>query len=688
MHTRSRLGVKFVALTAGILSLTLLINASWFIQQQQTLLQEQLLERTAITGESLSQVSAEAILAFDFVSLENYVRDVSSKNDIVFCAILDSDGRPLTTYLDLNNPKVLSLQHESIGKLIDSAKQSTDVMIEVFPIRVNQSELGTTVIGVSRERLEREMTDFFVLQLIIYCAIILFLSLAIYLVFRLNVLQPIQQLIQGARRIAEGNFDKPVNLTSNDEMGMLTTAFNNMMAEVRKDRELLNFQANFDALTGLPNRMQAIERLGNEISRAQRENHSFSVIFIDLNNFKYVNDTMGHMAGDKLLESLSLRFRSVLRDSDILARLGGDEFLLILPTATRPTEAREVAHRLIGSLRDAIMLGDREVFIRCSMGIALYPSDGHSAEELMANADNAMYQSKLSHTDDICFFAPEMNHAIKERMELEHDLHLALERNEFQLYFQPIIDAKSRQPIGAEALLRWQHPERGMIHPLTFIPLAESTGRIVQIGQWALNQSLQVIRQLLEQGVNPGFVTVNVSRVQLTRDFEATVQNALDSANLPPSRLRLEVTESALMEHIGELPEMLRRLDSLGVRLVLDDFGTGFSSLNYLKHFPFHTLKVDKSFIDSVPESQDAGSLVRGIIAMGKSLGLNVVSEGVEREDQYGFVKNAGVDSVQGYLFARPMTLEDFGEYLQQHSDNTNTSLTGAKARKQANNQK
>ncbi len=679
MHTRSRLGVKFVALTAGILSLTLLINASWFIQQQQTLLQEQLQERTSITGESLSQVSAEAILAFDFVSLENYVHDVSSRNDIVFCAILDNDGRPLTNYLDLNNPKVLSLPHESIGKLIDSARQTTDVMIEIFPIEVNQRRLGTAIIGVSRERLEREMTDFFVLQLIIYSTIILFLSLAIYLVFRLNVLQPIQQLIHGARRIAEGNFDKPVNLISNDEMGMLTTAFNNMMSEVRKDRELLNFQANFDALTGLPNRMQAVERLGNEISRAHRENHSFSVIFIDLNNFKYVNDTMGHMAGDKLLESLSLRFRSVLRDSDILARLGGDEFLLILPTATRPTEAREVANRLISSLRDAIMLGDREVFIRCSMGIALYPNDGQSAAELMANADNAMYQSKLSHTDDICFFAPEMNHAIKERMELEHDLHLAVERNEFRLYFQPIIDAKSRQPIGAEALLRWQHPERGMIHPLTFIPLAESTGRIVQIGQWALNHSLQVIRQLLEQGVNPGFVTVNVSRVQLTRDFEATVQKALDSANLPPSRLRLEVTESALMEHIGELPEMLRRLDSIGVRLVLDDFGTGFSSLNYLKHFPFHTLKVDKSFIDSVPESKDAGSLVRGIIAMGKSLGLSVVSEGVEREDQYGFVQNAGVDSVQGYLFARPMTLEDFGEYLQQHSDNTNTSRTGTK---------
>jgi diguanylate cyclase len=678
MRKRSRLGVKFVLLTVGILSLTLLINASWVVQQQKQQLQAQLLERGRILGHFLSHVSTEAILAFDFVALESYVRDVNKRQDIIFSIILDKHGNPLTNYIDNDNPQIRSLadggKFSSVKELLQVARQNPDITVETFAIQARKKLLGSAVIGISRERIERELMDYFIIQLSIYSTIILFLSLAIYFVFRINVLQPIGQLINGARRVADGYFDEPVDISSDDEMGKLTTAFNSMMSEVRKDRELLNFQANFDALTGLPNRMQAIEHLEGEISRAQRENRSFAVAFIDLNNFKYVNDTMGHQAGDKLLKSLSTRFRSVLRDSDILARLGGDEFLLILPTATRPTESREATHRLINSLTDPIMLGDREVFIRCSMGIAIYPNDGRNAEELMANADNAMYQSKLSHTEDICFFAPEMNQAIKERMELEHDLHLALERDEFRLYFQPIIDAKERCPIGAEVLLRWQHPERGMIHPLRFIPLAESTGRILQIGQWTLNQSLQIVRHLLEKGLNPGFTTINVSRVQLTRDFETTVQKALDDANLPPSRLRLEVTESALMEHIGELPDMLRRLDSIGVKLVLDDFGTGFSSLNYLKHFPFHTLKIDKSFIDSVPESDDAASLVRGIIAMGRSLGLNVVSEGVEREEQYRFVVGSGVDSVQGYLFARPMTLEDFSDYLQQYSDNTSVS--------------
>lgn len=675
MRASSRLGVKFVVLIVGILSLTLVVSASWFMQQQQQQLQAQLLERGRIIGHFLSHVSIEAILAYDFVSLESYVKDANRRQDIVFGVILDVNEVPLTSYINNDNPQVRSLAggngFTDVRDLLQAALQSPSITVARFPIKNQDKLLGHAILGISKERMEREVLDYFYTQLVIYSAIILFLSTAIYLVFRFNVLHPIRHLISGANRVADGRYDEPVTLVSDDEMGSLTTAFNSMMSEVRKDRELLNFQANYDALTGLPNRVQAIERLGSEIARAQRSDHSFSVVFIDLNNFKYVNDSMGHMAGDKLLSALGQRFRSVLRESDVLARLGGDEFLVILPTATRPTETKEVAQRLITSLTDAILINDREVFIRCSMGIAIYPNDGKSAEELMANADNAMYQSKLSRTEDISFFEPEMNKAMKERLELEHDLHLALEREQFTLYYQPIIDARTQRPVGAEALLRWHHPERGLIHPLTFIPLAESTGRIVHIGQWALNHALQTSRHLLEQGLNPGFTTVNVSRVQLTRDFEALVQRALDNANLPPSRLRMEVTESALMERHGELPDMLRRLNELGVKLVLDDFGTGFSSLNYLKYFPFHTLKIDKSFIDNVPESEDDASLVRGIIAMARSLGLNVVSEGVEREDQYRFLVGSGVDSIQGYLFARPMSLEDFTNYLQQFKDDT-----------------
>lgn len=670
MIRSTKLGVKFVILVVVILSVTLAISTLWFHGQQQRLLREQLLERSQILGHFASLVSTEAILSYDFVALEGYVRDASQRPDIVFSAVLDGAGKPLTNFIDHTKPEIHRLsaggEFDSIPDLLQVAQNSPDIIIQSFLITERDNILGSVVIGISLTRLKNDLLSHMLTQLMIYCAIILFLSTAIYLVFRYNVLFPVRELISASRRVAEGRYDKPVRVFSHDELGKLSEAFNQMMHDVRNDQELLNYQANFDSLTGLPNRMQAMERLSSEISRSKRSRRNFAVIFIDLNNFKYVNDTMGHKAGDQLLISMSERFKSALRDSDILARLGGDEFLVILPTADRPTEVREVAMRLIDSLVDPIQIEKRDVFLRCSMGITIYPVDGDNAEELMANADNAMYQAKLSNTEDISFFAPEMNRAIKERMELEHDLHLALENDEFKLYYQPIIDCKTLRPIATEVLLRWHHPDKGVIHPNTFIPIAESTGRIILIGQWVLKTALRSVRHLLEQGLEPGYVSANVSRVQLTKDFESTVQQVLDDSNLPPSRLRLEVTESALMEHYGELPEMLRRLDSIGVKLVLDDFGTGFSSLNYLKHFPFYTLKIDKSFIDSVPDNEADTSLVRGIIAMSRSLGLQVVAEGIEHQHQQSFLNSAGVDGMQGYYFARPMPLTDYESYLQQ----------------------
>jgi diguanylate cyclase (GGDEF)-like protein len=667
---RSKLAVKFVALVVGILTFTLLINANWFIQRQQDLLKEQLLERSRLVGHNLSHVSIEAILARDFTLLGDYVRDASQRQDIVFSIILDKQDIPLTNYFDAASPLVRKLaagrEFRSAAAVLNAARQSPSIEIEEFPILERGTFLGSAIIGISRDQLERDLHDFLITQLLIYSVIIIFLSLAIYLVFHLNVLRPIIHLIEGSERIAQGNYENPVEVSSGDELGHLAETFNSMMGKVSDDRDLLNLQANFDGLTGLPNRVHATERLSAEIKRAEREKHSFAIIFIDLDNFKYVNDTMGHRAGDQLLEALSQRLSSALRESDVIARLGGDEFLVILPTASRPAEGGEIAQRLVESLGDPIRISNREIFIRCSMGIAIYPTDGHSADELMANADNAMYQSKLSSTEHYSYFAPEMNQAIKERLELEHDLHLALDRQQFKLHFQPIIEADGRTPIGAEALLRWHHPERGQIPPFTFIPLAEATGQIVPIGRWVLNNALQAIRDLLERGIDPGHITVNVSRIQLTKDFAQTVQKALDDANLPPHRLRLELTESALIENCGELPDMLHKLHTIGVKLVLDDFGTGFSSLNYLKHFPFHTLKIDKSFTDNVPDNESDASLVRGIIAMSSSLGLNVVAEGVEYEHQYRFLFGSGVEQMQGYLFARPMTIDNYQDYLRQ----------------------
>lgn len=672
MRKRSRLGARFVTLIVAILSVTLGASAYRLLEREQAQMQEQLVERGRLLGHFVSRISTEAILAYDFVSLDSYVQDLSRRPDIVFGVIFDTRGRPLTHYFDADNPQVKTLARgqafPSVQALVEAAERSPAVLVERFPIVERDHPLGEVVVGISRARLERELAANLRVLLFAYALSIAVLGLAIYLVFRRSVLFPVRALIAGSRRVAAGRFDDPVPVYAQDELGQLTEAFNVMMCDLSQDREKLNFQANYDALTGLPNRVLALDRLNGAISRAQRTGHAFAVIFIDLDNFKIINDTMGHQTGDSVLVALGKRFESVLRASDSIARLGGDEFLVMLPAADEASKAREVAVRLNSTLIEPLRLGEREVFLRCSMGIAIYPDDGANAEELMANADNAMYQAKFSPSEWVRFFAPEMNTKIRERLSLEHDLHLALERSQFRLYFQPIVDIRAERGIGAEVLLRWAHPEKGVIGPATFIPLAESTRHIIAIGEWVLREATRACRQLLDAGIPLEFITVNVSRLQLTEGFEAIVEGALADAGLPPRHLHLEVTESALMEHAGALPEMLRRLDGQGVKLVLDDFGTGFSSLNYLKHFPFHTLKIDKSFVDEVPGGRGDNALVRGIVAMGRSLGLEIVAEGVERDEQLGFLAESRVDWIQGYLFGRPMPLDEFRVYMRKRS--------------------
>ena len=684
-----RLGSKFIALVAVILSATLGLSALYSLHVQSRLLQEQLFEKVRILGETSVPIGTEAILAFDFVALDKYVRDITQRRDLVFSVFLDAKQRPLTSYLDLHNPHLSALmtdnQQLSVDEVLQAFRQGRDpqVVLREFPIVHRDAPIGYLVLGVSTQRLNEQLDDALLQQLSVYVAIILVLAAGIFFVFRANVLGPIRRLQAGAKRIADGEFGEPVPISSPDELGELTESFNAMMRDVREDRELLNYQAYYDSLTGLPNRMLAMEHLYSEINRAYHDRTRFAVLFIDLDNFKLVNDTMGHQFGDELLKVISQRFKAVLRESDTIARLGGDEFLVLLPTKNDPAEIHYVADRLLDSMSEAVQLNEREVFIHCSIGIALFPDDGNTADVLMANADNAMYQAKLTSGGSVCFFAPEMNVAVKERLNLEHDLHLALERGEFRLNYQPIVDANSGRHVGAEALLRWHHPQKGVISPLTFIPLAETTGRIIAIGEWVMREACRQFAEWHTSGLTPGFVSVNVSRVQFHGNLETVVRRALEESGLPPGRLHLEITESVLMEHKGVVPEVLTRLNEAGVQLALDDFGTGFSSLNYLKHFPFRVLKIDKSFVDGLPHNSGDAALVRGIIAMAESLGLDVISEGVEREIQWKFLRATGSHFIQGFLFGRPMNAEAFATYLQEtKSDSGPLTVVASEQRK------
>jgi diguanylate cyclase (GGDEF)-like protein len=516
---------------------------------------------------------------------------------------------------------------------------------------------------MSREALAAKAREQLVQQFSIYAAIILFLSAAIYLVFKYSVMHPVERLIKVSQDLGRGEFTL-VPVTNGDELGRLGETFNAMTLEIQREQAKLHYQANYDSLTAQPNRLLGVERLQQEIYSAHRQQQRFSLMIIDLDDFKIVNDTMGHAAGDRLLGHVSTHIRSCLRNEDTLARLGGDEFLVLLPRLGQASDARDVAGRLLEAVSEPVTLDGREVVVHCSIGIALYPDDGETVEALMANADNAMYQAKKPGRPSICFFTAEMNAQVRERLQLEQDLNKVLARGELHLAFQPIFRAGDGAYVGAEVLLRWRHPDQGLISPATFIPIAESTGQIVAIGEWVLREAGRQLRRWMDAGLAPGYVAVNISRVQLREDLEQLIRSVLDDNSLPAQALELEITENILLDDHQQINAVLGRLHAQGLRFSLDDFGTGYSSLSYLRRFSFDTLKIDRSFVAPLCEDAEAAALVRAIVAMAHSLSLKVVAEGVETGAQLEFLQSLGCDYLQGYLLSHPLDTEHFTALL------------------------
>ena len=438
-----------------------------------------------------------------------------------------------------------------------------------------------------------------------------------------------------------------------------------MAEEVRREQAKLHRQANFDTLTGLPNRLMALDRINQAINRARRTSQRFALFFIDLDNFKSVNDSLGHAVGDELLVATGTRVQAILRDADTVARLGGDEFLVLVPDVVNELQAEEIAERLVRTISQPQTLSGRKVVARCSIGIVVFPDNGETAAALMANADNAMYQAKASGHGSAIFFTEDMNTRLHQRMQMEQDLNQALELGQLALHFQPIYDAAARRHRGAEVLLRWQHPERGSVGPAEFIPLAEATGQIVAIGDWVLEQACRKWSQWHRAGLGPDFLAINISRVQFRKRFARRLGELMTTYEIPPHALELEITESVLLDDHHHVAEELNRLRAIGVTLSLDDFGTGYSSLSYLKRFRFDVLKIDRSFVSGLPDKPEDVLLVKAILAMAKGLDLKVVAEGVESDDQLQFLSAQGCDYVQGYLLASPMDETAYGRYLE-----------------------
>jgi diguanylate cyclase (GGDEF)-like protein/PAS domain S-box-containing protein len=422
----------------------------------------------------------------------------------------------------------------------------------------------------------------------------------------------------------------------------------------------LNYLSNHDPLTGLSNRARFADLAGQALVQAGRQRRTCALLYVDFDRFKVVNETLGHAAGDECLKALARRLRERLRAMDCIARLGGDDFAVLLADLPGAEAVLPIVNAVLEMLKTPFALAGRELFMQASIGVSLYPDDGSDVDRLLRHAEAAMYEAKRAGRGSYRFYAGELNVRAGRRLELEQHLHRALEREEFRLHFQPQVGLANGTIFGFEALIRWPHPERGMVSPADFVPLLEETGLIVPVGEWVLREACRNAAAWRAAGLPAVRVAVNLSTIQFhRRDFLSRLSQVIAETGIEPSVLELEVTESVMLEDVAGAVDILRAISYLGVRLGIDDFGTGYSSLAYLKRIPLHTLKLAQPFVHGIPHDPADCGIARSVIAVARSLGLSVVAEGVETEAQLAFLRQEQCDAIQGYLFCRPVPADD-----------------------------
>ena len=434
----------------------------------------------------------------------------------------------------------------------------------------------------------------------------------------------------------------------------------------REAEETIAYMAYYDPLTGLPNRALLKDRFNQAIASARRNKQMLAVMFLDLDRFKNVNDSLGHSAGDQLLKDVSRRLSHCVREDDTVARWGGDEFVLLFPDLEQVESAARIAQKVQRALRRPVAIAGHELFITASIGIAIYPNDGDNMDTMLRNADTAMYRVKEQSRDQYQLYARAMNARAFERLAMETSLRHALQRNELVVYYQPMYDLPTKRMVGVEALVRWQHPELGFVYPSSFIPLAEETGLIVPIGQWVLETACSQNKQWQEAGLPHVNVSVNLSGRQFQdRNLVETVARILKETELDPCYLELELTENVAMQYAGYTITMLRNLKALGLQTSIDDFGTGYSSLGSLNRFPFDKMKVDQTFIRDITDAGDGAVIAAALITLGQSLRRSVIAEGVETSEQLALLEEWGCNQIQGYLMSKPVPASEILPMLE-----------------------
>jgi diguanylate cyclase (GGDEF)-like protein/PAS domain S-box-containing protein len=452
-----------------------------------------------------------------------------------------------------------------------------------------------------------------------------------------------------------------------NEISLYVGLLTDLTKSINNSRQVQN-HAYYDMLTNLPNRILLHDRLTFMVNHAKRNKQNMAILLMDLNRFKLINDTLGFSAGDSLLQTIANRLKSCLRDVDGVFRLGDDEFAIVLEEIAQPQDAARVAKRLLAVCALPFQFYDHELYVTVSIGISIFPTDGNEIEALLKNAEVAMNRAKELGINNYQHYMPTMNATAFEQLTLEHNLRKALKKDQFLVYYQPQIDLRTQKIIGAEALVRWQHPELGMISPAQFIPIAEETGLILPLGEWVLRTACQQAKKWHDQLGTRFIISVNLSTRQFQQqDLVSTVHRSLQDTKLPPELLELEITETLGMKNPELTLKTLHELKAMGIHIAIDDFGTGYSSLSYLKKFPIDTLKIDRSFVSDINADSNDGAIVVAVIALAHSLKLKVIAEGVETPEQASYLLDHGCERIQGYIFSPPVPAQDFESLIKKN---------------------
>ena len=680
------LGGQMVLLVSGILLVAMITNAYIQFRDEVHTMEQVLKVRAQSLGQMLSSVSVDSLVEYDVTRLNEYIEFVASQAQVVHAVIVDTQDNSLTTYLDLNDIYIQTvLEHlndvDSVAVVNELIKKPELVSFKV-PVMFEDVMLAQAIVVLDNSEYVAASTSKFEDKVLSTIFIGLFCGMGIFFIFSRKILTPIRKLSEGANNIANEEFGKVIHVKGDTELTDLSENFNQMSENIElliadrdsalSDLEDLNtdlekrvqertielqvlnveiaHQAMHDPLTELPNRTLLVERLKQNIYLAKRNEKHVAFLMLDLNNFKEVNDTLGHPIGDHLLNEVAKRLPKALRRSDTVGRLGGDEFGIVLPES-EAEYAIEVANKLISVLKPSFEIEGQTLTIGASIGVALYPEHGEDEASLIRRADVAMYEAKRNKGAP-CLYDPELDHYTTARLALMADLHKALINDELKLYYQPQVKLSTKKVIAVEALLRWDHPEHGRIPAEDFISMAESSDLIKLISGWVLENSVRQIAEWKSTGFET-VVAINLSaRDLLNPSLADTIGLLCEKHEVDPSMLKVEISESVIMSNPEKVIEVLKHPVLSKLNYAIDDFGTGYTSLSYLKKLPIREVKIDKSFILEMIDNADDTSIVRSVIELAHNLGHTVVAEGVETEKTLTQLELLGCDAVQGFYYS------------------------------------